>query len=192
MTPKFYKEAIETRRLRLRRWKSSDSVPFYSLNSDLSVMEFMTKILSMEESDGMIQAIERGFELHGFGLWALELKEGNTFIGFTGLAIPRFESHFTPCVEVGWRLAKEFWGKGFATEAAFAALEFGFQSAGINEIVSFTAEINLKSIAVMRRLGMGHNPDDDFDHPRLPEGHVLRRHVLYRLKQQDFASGQNA
>ena len=124
--------------------------------------------------------IREHFDRHGYGLWAVEVPGVADFIGFVGLAVPRFESHFTPCVEIGWRLAREHWGRGYATEAAHAALEFGFLDLALNEIVSFTATTNRRSRAVMERIGMTRSPDDDFDHPSLPEGHPLRRHVLYR------------
>ncbi len=156
------------------------------MNSDTEVMRFLPKLLSREESDAMVARIEEHFEQHGFSWWALEVKETGEFIGFTGLAVPKFESHFTPCVEIGWRLAKTHWKRGFATEAAHAALQFGFSSIGLNEIVSFTVPANKPSIAVMERLGMQRNPKEDFDHLKLPEGDQLRRHLLYRLKRENY------
>lgn len=177
---------IETSRLILRRWKPSDSQPFHAMNSDPSVMEFLPKLMSREESDAMIARIEEHFEKHKFSWWALEVKKTGEFIGFTGLVIPKFETHFTPCVEIGWRLAKAHWKQGFATEAAHAALQFGFSVIGLDEIVSLTVPANKPSRAVMERLGMQRNPNDDFDHPKLPEGDPLRRHVLYRLKKEDY------
>lgn len=175
---------IETQRLILRRWKPSDSESFHKMNSDPAVMEFLPKLLSREESDGMITRIEDHFERHGFGWWALEQKETGTLVGFTGLAVPNFEAPFIPCVEVGWRLAKAYWGFGYATEAANAALQFGFTQAGLDEIVSFTVPSNRPSIAVMERLRMKRDPKEDFEHPKLTEGHPLRRHVLYRLPKE--------
>jgi len=130
----------------------------------------------------MVDRIETRFEEHGFGLWAVELADGKPFIGFVGLAVPAFEAHFTPAVEVGWRLAAEHWSRGYATEAARAALDYGFTTAGLDEIVSFTVPANSRSRAVMERLGMTHDPADDFDHPRIEPGHPLRRHVLYRKR----------
>ena len=130
----------------------------------------------------MVDRIEAGFAADGFGLWAVEVAGGPPFIGFVGLAVPRFEAHFTPAVEVGWRLAREHWGRGYATEAARAALDYGFGTVGLEEVVSLTVPANTRSIAVMERLGMTRDPADDFDHPRLPEGHRLRRHVLYRKR----------
>lgn len=143
-------------------------------------MEHFPAQLSREASDELVERIEAGFEAHGFGLWALELRQGGGFIGFAGLAVPAFEAHFMPAVEVGWRLARSAWGYGFATEAGRAALAFGFEEAGLDEIVSFTTVSNRRSRAVMERLGMRRDPADDFDHPGLPPGHPQRRHVLYR------------
>lgn len=136
--------------------------------------------LTRAESDLLIERIEAGFEENGFGLWAVEVREDEEFIGFVGLGVPEFEAHFTPAVEVGWRLARSAWGHGFATEAGRAALEFGFEVANLSEVVSFTTVANQRSRAVMERLGMAHDPVEDFDHPAFPEGHPLRRHVLYR------------
>jgi RimJ/RimL family protein N-acetyltransferase len=172
---------LETPRLKLRRWKDSDGDAFYQINSDPAVMEFMPKILTRQESDGLMARIGEYFDGHSFGLWALEEKSSGILAGFTGLSIPRFDAHFTPCVEIGWRLGRTFWGRGYATEAALAVLGFGFQELGLPEIVSFTSPLNLRSIAVMERLKMTRNPSDDFDHPALPEGHPLRRHLLYRI-----------
>ncbi len=174
--------SLETRRLKLRRWRNADRDPFAELNRDVEVMEHFPARLSRAQSDDLIEVIEAGFEVHGFGLWALEVRESGEFIGFTGLSVAAFETHFTPTVEVGWRLARSAWGRGYATEAARAALAFGFEEAGLGEIVSFTVSVNRRSRAVMERLGMRHDPADDFDHPALPVGHPQRRHVLYRLR----------
>lgn len=171
---------LETERLLLRRWKKSDEEPFQKINSDPVVMEFLLAKLSPTESNAMIARAEAHFEKHGFGPWAVELKTSGALLGFTGLTVPAFETSFTPCVEVGWRLAREYWGSGFATEAARAALAFGFQ-AGLPEIVSFTVPANIRSIAVMERLGMKQDLSGNFEHPRVPQGHPLRPHVLYRL-----------
>jgi ribosomal-protein-alanine N-acetyltransferase len=176
---------IETERLILRRWKPSDSEPYANLNSDPQVMEFLLKPLTREESDAMIARMESHFAEHGFGLWAVEVKSTGEFIGSTGLMRPSFEAPFTPCVEVGWRLARSSWGKGFATEAALGAVTFGFEKAGLKEILSFTVPANRRSIAVMERIGMRRDPIKDFEHPRVPEGHALRKHVLYRLNRDD-------
>jgi len=170
-----------TARLRLRRWVDADREPFAALNADPAVMEYFPDPLSRQQSDRLIEAIERGFEQRGFGLWAVEVRSTGAFIGFTGLSEPSYETDFTPAVEVGWRLAREAWGMGFATEAAKASLAFGFERAGLNQVVSFTPAGNLRSRAVMERIGMRRDEAGDFDHPRLPDGHRLRRHVLYRI-----------
>jgi RimJ/RimL family protein N-acetyltransferase len=172
---------LSTSRLRLRRWQVADREPFAAMNADPVVMEFFPDRLTREQSEDLIEKIEAGFEANGFGLWALEVQATGEFVGFTGLAKPTFDAHFTPAVEVGWRLARSAWGKGYATEAARAAIAYGFEEAGLVEIVSFTTATNMRSRAVMERIGMTHDLDDDFDHPALPAGHPLGRHVLYRL-----------
>ncbi|MEM1367504.1 MAG: GNAT family N-acetyltransferase [Cyanobacteria bacterium P01_H01_bin.15] len=177
---------LKTARLWLRRWQNTDLVPFARLNVDPRVMKYFPNCLSRAESDALIQRIETHFTAHGFGLWAAEIRETQTFIGFVGLAIPIFTANFTPCVEIGWRLAAAHWGQGYATEAARAALEFGFSDLGLPEIVSFTVPENLRSRNVMRRLGMHHNLEDDFEHPLLPVDDPLRSHVLYRLRATEY------
>lgn len=172
---------IRTERLLLRRWQPEDREPFAALNADPSVVEFLPGPLTREESDQRAMRIDAHFDRHGFGLWAVEVPGTAPFIGFVGLAMPQFEAHFTPCVEIGWRLAAAYWGQGFATEGARAALDFGFQQLGLREIVSFTVPLNLRSRRVMERIGMTHDVAGDFDHPLLPDGHSLRRHVLYRI-----------
>jgi RimJ/RimL family protein N-acetyltransferase len=171
---------LHTPRLNRRQWRDEDLAPFAAMNADPVVMEFFPKPLHRAESDEMAARIRDQLASRGFGLWAVEVPGVAGFIGFVGLSVPRFEAHFTPCVEIGWRLAREHWGRGYATEAARAALAFGFQDLALDEIVSFTAAANLRSRAVMERIGMTRSPADDFDHPALPEGHPLRRHVLYR------------
>jgi RimJ/RimL family protein N-acetyltransferase len=173
---------LSTERLLLRPWRESDLEPFAALNADPVVMEYLAKPLDRAESDLMVTRIMSHFDSHGFGLWAVEEPNAAALIGMIGLAIPRFEAHFTPCVEVGWRLARAHWGKGYATEAARAALHYGFEQLGLDEIVAFTVPQNIRSRAVMERLGMTRSPDDDFDHPSLPEGHPRRRQVLYRVR----------
>ncbi len=172
---------LRTERLLLRRWRPADRGPFAALNADPEVMEHLPAPLDRAESDALVEAIEVGFERDGYGLWALEPLDGGGLIGFTGLARPRFEAHFTPAVEVGWRLARPAWGHGYATEAARAALAFGFEQAGLAEVVSFTTAVNARSRAVMERLRMQRDPAEDFDHPSLAPDHPQRRHVLYRL-----------
>ncbi len=173
---------IKTERLLLRRWRQEDRPLFAAMNADPRVMEFFPKLLSREESDATVDRIEAHFAQHGFGLWVVEVPGVTPFAGFVGLAHPRFEASFTPCVEIGWRLAAEHWGRGYATEGAQAALAFGFEQLNLAEILSFTVPDNLRSRRVMEKIGMTHSPADDFDHPLLPEGHRLRRHVLYRAK----------
>lgn len=172
---------LRTARLRLRRWIPTDLAPFAALNAHPRVMEYFPAALSPEESDTLASRIEAHFEQHSFGLWAVEIPNVIPFAGFIGLSVPRFEAHFTPCVEIGWRLAAEHWGFGYAHEGARAVLEFGFEALGLDEVVSFTAAGNLRSRRVMEKIGMLHDPADDFDHPDLADGHRLRRHVLYRM-----------
>jgi ribosomal-protein-alanine N-acetyltransferase len=172
---------LRTERLLLRRWRREDREPFAAMNADPRVMEFFPALLSRAESDARVDRIETHFEQHGFGLWAVEIAGVTPFAGFIGLSIPSFEAHFTPCVEAGWRLAAEHWGRGYAPEGARAALAFGFDSLGLGQIVSYTATSNLRSRRVMEKIGMNHDPGSDFDHPLLPEGHPLRRHVFYRI-----------
>jgi len=173
---------LATPRLSLRPWKDEDRAPFAAMNADPPVMEFLPGSMTREQCDAMINRVRAHFDRHGFGFWAVEAIGVADCIGFVGLSVPRFESHFTPCVEVGWRLAREHWGKGYATEAARAALDFGFKQIRLEEIVSFTVPDNIRSRRVMEKLGMTHNPADDFDHPAFPQGHRLCRHVLYRLR----------
>jgi RimJ/RimL family protein N-acetyltransferase len=168
---------IETPRLILRPWRDSDREPFARLNADPRVMEYFPALLSRQESDAGVDWILQHFADHGFGLLAAELRETGEFIGYIGLAVPTFHAHFTPCVEIGWRLAAEYWGRGLATEGAREVLRHSQVP-----IVSFTSVQNSRSRRVMEKLGMTHDPAEDFDHPRLPEGHPLRRHVLYRLQ----------
>ena len=145
-------------------------------------MEHFPAILTRAESDTFAVRIRSEMEGRGFGLWAVEVPGITSFAGFTGLAVPRFEAHFTPCVEIGWRIAREHWGRGYAPEAARAAFAHAFGALGLGEVVSLTAVGNLRSRRVMEKLGMTHDPADDFDHPSLAPGHPLRRHVLYRIR----------
>jgi RimJ/RimL family protein N-acetyltransferase len=172
---------LPTERLILRRWRDSDREPFARMNADPEVMRFFPSPLSRAESDAFVDRAELHFDDRDFGLWAVEVPGTAPFIGYVGLSVPRFEAHFMPAVEVGWRLDSAFWGRGYATEAARAATADAFGRVGLREIVSFTIPINLPSIRVMKRLGMTRNPHDDFDHPGVPAGHPYRRHVLYRL-----------
>lgn len=172
---------LRTDRLLLRAWRPADRRAFARMNADPEVMEHFVALLTREESDAFVDRIEAGFAEHGFGVWAVEEISTGTFIGFTGLLHQSFEAPFTPAFEIGYRLARQAWGQGYATEAAREALKFGFERAGLAEIVSMTSVGNVRSRAVMRKLGMTHDPDDDFDHPRVPDGHPLQRHVLYRM-----------
>jgi RimJ/RimL family protein N-acetyltransferase len=171
---------LHTKRLRLRSWCDGDLEIFAELNANPRVMRYFSQPLTKEESNELAMRIQAHIDQHGWGLWAVEVEDVAPFVGYVGLAVPRFNAHFTPCVEIGWRLASEFWGFGYATEAAEAALAFGFRELELAEIVSFTTETNAPSRRVMERIGMTRNPDDDFDHPGLPVDHRLRRHVLYR------------
>jgi len=177
MTPIF---ELHTPRLRMRRWLESDREPFAAMNADPKVMEFFPSVLTRAASDASIDAWQEQFAVQGWSNWAVELRSSGEFIGFVGLSVPRRQLPFSPCVEVGWRLAARFWGHGFATEAGRAAVAAGFERIGLSEIVSFTSVINARSRAVMERLGL-HDTHSDFEHPALPEGHRLRLHCLYRI-----------
>ncbi|MDG6109710.1 GNAT family N-acetyltransferase [Dactylosporangium aurantiacum] len=204
---------LRTDRLVLRRWQDEDRAPFAALNADPDVMRFFPRPLSRAESYLMIDRIEAAFDEHGYGLWAVEVvqpdgkdltgpdetaglgrdeagltrPDGTGFIGFVGLVWQRFPAHFTPALEIGWRLPRHAWGHGYATEAATAARDFAFRpaadgGAGMDEIVSITTRTNEPSQAVMRRIGMTRDPADDFRHPNLEPDHPLVEHVLYRLR----------
>lgn len=172
---------LRTERLRLRRWHDSDLAPFAELNADPVVMEHYPAVLTPTESDAMVARIAETFDEHGYGLFAVEVVATGAFAGYVGLWPATFEAPFTPAVEVGWRLARAYWGQGYATEAARAATRDGFDRLNLAEIVSFTATTNTRSQRVMEKLGMTHDIADDFEHPALPHGHRLRRHVLFRL-----------
>ena len=171
--------ALRGARVLLRGWEARDAEPFAALNADPVVMEFFPAPLSRAESDAMIARAQAAIDSRGWGAWCLEID--GTCAGFVGLTPPRFEAHFTPCVEIGWRLAPRFWGHGYVTEAARLALDFGFRILGLEEIVSFTTVANARSRRDMERLGMRRDLEGDFDHPSLAVGHPLRPHVLYRL-----------
>lgn len=174
---------LHTKRLLLRRWQDSDRAPFADLNADPDVMRYFpaTRTRTRAESDTQIDRIEQHFTTHGFGFWAMEERDTGIFLGFTGLARVSATAPFAPAVEVGWRLARPAWGHGYATEAAHAAVEFGFGELGLQEIVSLTAAGNERSRAVMRRLGMTRDPADDFTIPEVGADHWLQPGVLYRL-----------
>ena len=175
---------FDTPRLRLRQWRASDVAPFAALNADPRVMEFFPELMRPPESRAMARRIRGLIRERGWGLWAVEVLDGARFIGFVGLHVPAAELPCSPCVEIGWRLAPTHWGCGYATEAARGALAVGFETLGLDEIVSFTAAPNLRSQAVMQRLGM--HLRGEFDHPSVPAGSPLRRHVLYAMQRDHW------
>lgn len=172
---------LKTGRLTLRRFTAADLEPFARINADTEVMRFFPAPMSRAESDALAARIDAGFEERGYGLWAVERNGTGEFLGFAGLSVPRFEAHFTPAVEIGWRLARRAWGHGYATEAAGSALALAFRELGLDEVVSFTSAGNFRSRAVMARLGMTHCPREGFLHPMIPASHPLAAHVLYRI-----------
>jgi RimJ/RimL family protein N-acetyltransferase len=172
---------LHTERLLLRAWRREDRQPFAALNADPVVMEHYPSILARAESDASVDRIEAVWARRGWGLWAVEVVGGAPFIGYVGFAPAEFEADFTPAVEIGWRLAAVHWNQGYATEAARAVVAHGFDALGFDHIVSFTAVTNVRSQRVMQKLGMTHDPADDFEHPGVEPGSPLRSHVLYRL-----------
>lgn len=177
---------LRTERLILRPWREADLEPFAALNADGRVTATLAGSIDRAASDALAGRWNASFAEHGFGYWAVELAGSSTFIGALGLAVPSFPAHFMPAVEIGWRLGFDHWGKGYATEGAKAVLDFGFNQIGLAEIVSFTAKSNVKSRAVMARLGMHSTPEDDFNHVRLGPDHPLYVHVLYRLRREEW------
>jgi ribosomal-protein-alanine N-acetyltransferase len=176
-----------TERLILREWRDADVAPFIKMNADPVVMEFFPQTLSEERTRRFVDLIRTRWRELGYSLWAVERKDMGTFIGYVGLWPATFPAHFTPAVEVGWRLAADQWGQGYATEGARAALEYAFGKLDFKEIVSFTSAINVRSWRVMERLGMRRDLGGDFEHPNVPEGHPLRPHVLYRIRREESA-----
>lgn len=181
---------VETRRLVLRRWTEDDLDAFAAMNADPDVMRHYPSTLTRAASDHVVERLERHFDQHGFGIWAVEHRSRRTLIGFTGLQHVPFEARFTPAVEIAWRLARSEWGHGYATEAAEASLQFARAELGLAEVVAMAVPANTRSIALMERIGMTRNPADDFDNPLLPAGSHLRWHVLYRIAAADIASGR--
>jgi RimJ/RimL family protein N-acetyltransferase len=177
---------LRTQRLILRPWRAEDLEPFAALNADDRVSAMLAGSLDRAASDAIAARFSDSFAQHGFGCWAIELPGVAPLIGALGLSVPSFDAPFMPAVEIGWRLAFDHWGKGYATEGARAALDFGFNQAGLDEIVSFTAARNMRSRAVMERLGMRTDPQDDFGHVKLDKHHPLHHHVLYRLRRADW------
>ena len=170
---------LTTPRLRLRRWLPADIPPFARMNQDPAVREFFPNLMTYDESAASVRVIERHFDEYGYGLYAVEVGLTGEFIGFVGFSHPGFDAWFTPCVEIGWRLRKEAWGQGYATEAARAALAYGFETLGLTKVLSFTAVLNTRSERVMQKIGM--TRVGEFEHPRIEPGHVLRPHVLYEM-----------
>ena len=190
--------ALRTPRLLLRPWRDEDADSFAAMFDDPAVMEFLLPARGQMSAfadadraaiDAIVGRVRAHFDRHGFGWWAAELQETGAFIGFIGLVHIPFEAHFTPAVEVGWRLASTYWGQGYATEGARAALEAGFTQFGLDEIVSLTVPANQRSWRVMQRIGMTRDPADDFDHPRVPDGSPMKRHVLYRIGREQWRQG---
>jgi RimJ/RimL family protein N-acetyltransferase len=184
------RDELRTERLVLRRWTPQDRKPFAAMNADPDVMEYFPEVLDRIESDALVDRIEAQFDSSGFGRWALEIEATCEFIGYAGLSVPHFDAPFTPAVEVGWRLARSAWGRGYATEAAGAALDVAFGDVVLVEVVSFTSEHNLRSQRVMQKPGMSHDHADDFESPLLPVGHRLRSHVLYRITADSWQMGR--
>ena len=174
---------ITTTRLKLRHWQEEDQQPFIKMNMDKDVMQFFPDLQTAEETLAQIGRIKQQFTDFGYGFYAIERIDNGQFVGFTGFAHPRFESHFTPCVEIGWRLSKANWGHGFATEAALACIHHGFKHLGFKEILSWTATINKPSIHVMEKAGL--KKTGEFEHPLIPEGHILKTHVLYKIERNN-------
>ncbi|MBB5020397.1 ribosomal-protein-alanine N-acetyltransferase [Chitinivorax tropicus] len=179
---------LSTSRLVLRDWQDSDLEPWVAMNADAMVRRYFPTIASREQAIVEMQRFREHGERHGFTLWPLEIPGQTAFAGVVGLFRTPIEAHFTPCVEIGWRLAIPYWGQGYATEAARLALQYGFDTLQLAEIVALTAADNQPSRAVMARIGMQHNAADDFDHPRVADGHPLKRHVLYRIQHRDWCN----
>ncbi|MGI9509440.1 MAG: GNAT family N-acetyltransferase [Geminicoccaceae bacterium] len=181
---------LRTERLILRHWRSDDLDALAAMNADPEVMRYFPACLERAESAAMMMRVTDHFERYGFGFWVLEVPDVHAFAGCAGLLVPAFHAHFTPCVEVGWRLPRAAWGHGYATEAGRAALDLAFDRLGLDEVVSMAVDGNHRSTRVMERLGMKHRPADDFGHPKLPFGHPLRSHVLYRLGRKAWAKNR--
>lgn len=179
---------IETSRLILRKWQNSDLDPFIAMGQDPLVMEYFPDLLTPEKSSAMINRIKAIYKENGFCFYACELKTSGDFIGFIGLSIPGFKAHFTPCVEIGWRLASQHWGKGYATEGALKCLEIGFKEFNLDEIVSIAVKNNYKSHNVMNKIGMQRDTNGDFLHPNFAPNHNLSPHILYRISKSLWLS----
>lgn len=171
---------LQTARLRLRQWHAADIAPFAAINHDAAVMRWIGAPMTHDQTQAWVGRMQQTWQEHGLGLFVAELRATPGCIGYIGLSIPRFTAHFTPCVEIGWRLASQHWGQGLATEGARAVLAWARDDVHLPAVVSFTTRGNVASQRVMQKIGMQHNPADDFDHPMLPADHPLRPHVLYR------------
>ena len=176
---------LKTKRLILRTWNEQDLDPMSAINQDPLVCEFLPKIGDRAATKAIIQRFINNYKKYGFTAYAVELKSNGEFIGFVGLLVTSFEAHFTPAVEIAWRLDSKCWGQGYATEAAKAIIDFSFTTLKLEEVVSFTVENNIRSRRVMEKIGMHHNPHDDFDHPKLPKNSPLCPHVFYRLSRRE-------
>lgn len=176
---------LQTQRLKLRQWVKEDFQPFAAMSADPQVMAFYPSTLSEEESNVMAMKIQGLIAERGWGFWAVETLDSGAFVGFVGLHIPTYDLPCSPCVEIGWRLARPFWGKGYATEAAKESLAFAFEKLELNEVYSFASQVNERSWRVMERLGMV-NTGQNFDHPIIPKGHALSEHVLYRIMKEQW------
>ena len=177
---------LRTRRTLLRQWKDADLPDWAAMNADPEVRRYFPGLLDAQQARGEAERCRDAIAQRGWGFWALELPGRLRFAGVVGLLVTGFEAHFVPCVEVGWRLSREAWGRGHASEAAAAAVRFAFERLELDEIVAIATESNAPSRRVMERLGMRHDAAGSFDHPRIAEGHPLRRHVLYRLARKDL------
>ncbi len=177
---------VETERLILRTWTKEDIDPYYCINQDYKVVEFLLKTSSIDQVEKFISNMNHQFHALGYTLFAAEEKLSGKLMGFIGLNVPKWTSHFTPCVEIGWRLGSDHWGKGYATEGAKAILDYGFKNGALNEIIALTVPDNLRSLRVMDKIGMDRDINGDFIHPMVPLGHMLSQHVLYRIRQENF------
>ena len=174
---------IKTSRLNLRLWKKDDFELFAKLNQDPRVTEFFAKMPTPEESYAFAKSKQDHLVKYGWGLWAASLTANGEFIGFIGLNEDK-ELFKEPVVEIGWRLAFDYWGMGYATEGARAVLDYGFKDLGLSKIFSWTTETNMRSRSVMEKIGLKHDPKNDFDHPKLSKDHLLKRHVLYSITKE--------
>jgi RimJ/RimL family protein N-acetyltransferase len=184
--------SLATERLILRQWRDTDRPAFAALNADPVVMEFFPATRTRAESDMVFDKLRDHIDRYGFGFWALELRETGENIGFTGLQHVDFEARFCPAVEIGWRLAMQHWGKGYATEAALASLDFAFGALELGEVVSFAVDRNIRSRSVMERIGMVHDPEFDFTHPSVDPESPIAQHAFYRIGRQGWRNAPPA